>query len=168
MLRTEEVKSKEGRKIALYVAPRGTIRYTTNGSEPREGTPYTEPFLIEDGEVLVRAFAEVAEHKDVFAKKDFRFPALGKSGVQIDPVKPGVLVSKTGRKLDSRTKVFEGLTQAAEKKVTFEGVNVTVGQGSQVIGITIGEVAAEATSSKHCLAKCLRSLRLRRRHNDIS
>ncbi len=71
-------------------------------------------------------------------------------------MKPGVLVSKTGRKLDSRTKVFEGLTQAAEKKVTFEGVNVTVGQGSQVIGITIGEVAAEADFIETLLSQVLK------------
>ena len=35
--------------------------------------------------------------------------------VKIDDVKPGRLVSRTGRKLDSRAKTFEGLKQAAEK-----------------------------------------------------
>ncbi len=83
VLRTEEVKSKEGRKIALYVAPRGTIRYTTNGSEPREGTPYTEPFLIEDGEVLVRAFADSRGTQRCIREERLSFPALGKSGVQM-------------------------------------------------------------------------------------
>lgn len=144
VLRTEEIGSGPGRQIALYVAPRGTIRYTTNGSEPRDGTPYTGPFLIDDSDVLVRAFAEVDEFKDGSVKKDFRFPAIGKTGVQIDEVKPGVLVSKTGRKLDSRSKVFDGLTGAAEKKVTFENVQLTVGQGSQVIGVHIGEIATDA------------------------
>ena len=32
--------------------PRGKIRYTLDGSEPREGTPYDEPVEIGDGEVL--------------------------------------------------------------------------------------------------------------------
>jgi hypothetical protein len=155
VLRTEEIGSGPGRKIALYVAPRGTVRYTTNGSEPREGTPYSEPFAIDDGDVLVRAFAEVEEFKDISVKKDFRFPAIGKTGVQIDDVKPGIMISKTGRKLDSRNKVFDGLTRAAEKKVTFEGVQLTIGQGNQVIGVNIGEVAVEADSIETLLTQVL-------------
>jgi hypothetical protein len=155
VLRTEEIPSNSQRKIALYVVPRGTIRYTTNGSEPRDGTPYTEPFSIDAGDVLVRAFAEVDDHKDIWAKKDFRFPAVGKTGVQIDDVKPGIMVSKTGRKLDSRSKVFDGLTRAAEKKVTFEGVQLTIGQGSQVIAVTIGEVPAEAEFIETLLSQVL-------------
>jgi hypothetical protein len=51
--------------------------------------------------------------------------------VQIDDIKPGRLVSRTGRKLDSRTKTFEGLKQGAEKSVTFEGIALNVGQGNQ-------------------------------------
>ncbi|MEZ6088209.1 MAG: FN3 associated domain-containing protein [Pirellulaceae bacterium] len=43
----------------LIRCARGTIRYTTNGSEPRDGTLYTEPFDIEDGDVLVLPFAEI-------------------------------------------------------------------------------------------------------------
>ena len=74
------------------------------------------------------------------AKAEFRFPARGKKGVQIDDVKPGRLVSRTGRKLDSRTRTFEGLKQAGEKSVTFEGVVLTVGQGNQIVGLNVGEV----------------------------
>jgi hypothetical protein len=75
--------------------------------------------------------------------------------VQIDDVKPGIMVSKTGRKLDSRSKVFDGLTRAAEKKVTFEGVQLTIGQGSQVIAVTIGEVPAEAEFIETLLSQVL-------------
>jgi hypothetical protein len=57
--------------------------------------------------------------------------------VQIDDVKPGHLVSRTGRKLDSRGKTFEGLKQAVEKSVTFEGIVLTVGQGSQIISVSV-------------------------------
>ena len=38
--------------------PRGTIRYTLDGSEPRDGTAYEGPIAIGDGDVLLRAFAE--------------------------------------------------------------------------------------------------------------
>ena len=90
----------------------------------------TEPVDIGDGEVLLRAFAEAS---GLETKVEFRFPARGKKGVQIDDVKPGRLVSRTGRKLDSRTRTFEGLKQAGERSVTFENVILTVGQGAQVV-----------------------------------
>jgi hypothetical protein len=59
-------------------------------------------------------------------------------------VKPGRLVSRTGRKLDSRAKTFEGLKQAAEKSVTFESVTVNVGSGAQVATFFVGEIPVNA------------------------
>jgi hypothetical protein len=106
------------RRVELFVAPRGAIRYTLDGSEPRDGTPYEGPIPIGDGEVLLRAFAEA---DGLETKAEFRFPAKGKKGVDIDDVKPARLVSRTGRKLDSRGMTFEALKQAAEKSVVFEG-----------------------------------------------
>jgi hypothetical protein len=93
----------------------GSIRYTLDGSEPRDGTLYEGSFKIDDGDVLVRAFASAS---GLETKADFRFAAKGKKGVQIDDLKPGRLVSRTGRKLDSRGRTFEGLKQAAEKTAT--------------------------------------------------
>jgi hypothetical protein len=103
------------RSVELLVAPMGSIRYTLDGSEPRDGTLYEGSFKIDDGDVLVRAFASAS---GLETKADFRFAAKGKKGVQIDDLKPGRLVSRTGRKLDSRGRTFEGLKQAAEKTAT--------------------------------------------------
>ena len=88
-------------------------------------------------------------------KAEFRFPAKGKKGVQIDDVKPGRLVSRSGRKLDSRGKTFEGLKQAAEKSATFEGIVLTVGQGNQVIAVHVGEIAVDAAFIEALLTKVL-------------
>jgi hypothetical protein len=140
------------RRVELYVAPRGAIRYTLDGSEPREGTVYAGPIAIGDGDVLLRAFAEADKLE---AKADFRFQAKGKKGVPVDEVKPGRLVSRTGRKLDSRGKTFEGLKQAAEKSATFEGIVLTVGQGSQMIAINVGEIAVDAAFLETLLVKVL-------------
>ena len=116
---------KDGlRTVELFVAPKGCIRYTLDGSEPREGTGYDKPVEIGESDVLLWVLAE-ADGLEV--KKEFRFPASGKKGVQIDDVKPCRLVSRIGRKLDSRPKTFEGLKQATEKSVAFENVTLTVG-----------------------------------------
>ena len=85
----------------------------------------------------------------------FRFPAKGKKGVQIDDIKPGKLVSRTGRKLDSRTKTFEGLKQAAERSVTFEGVVLNIGQGNRSIGVSVGDIPVDAAFIESLLDKIL-------------
>ena len=141
VLRNDLKESSGKRTVELLVAPTGKIRYTLDGSEPREGTPYTSPVEIGNGEVLLRTFAEASGIED---KKDFRFAAKGKKGLQVDDVKPGRLVSRTGHKLDSRTKTFEGLKQAAEKSVTFENVMVNVGTGTQVATFFVGEIPVNA------------------------
>jgi hypothetical protein len=125
------------RTIELLVAPAGKIRYTLGGEEPREGALYDKPVEIGDGETLIRVFAEAG---GIETKAEFRYPAKGKKGVQVDDVKPGRLVSRTGRKLDSRARTFEGLKQAAEKSVTFENVTLTVGTGTQVATFFVGEL----------------------------
>ena len=152
VLRNQQTEQQGQRYVELFVAPRGTIRYSLDGSEPRDGTPYGGPIAIGQGEVLLRAFAEA---EGLETKADFKFPALGSTGVLIDPVQPGRLVSRTGRKLDSRAKTFEGLKQAAEKAVTFEGVALTVGQGSQIIAVNVGELPVDAAFIEALLTKVL-------------
>ncbi len=146
--------SNEGgmRKVALFVAPKGAIRYTLDGSEPRDGSIYEGPISVGDGEVLLRAFAEA---DGLESKAEFRFQAKGKTGVQIDDLKLAHLVSRTGRKLDSRNKTFEGLKQAAEKSATFEGIGLTVGQGNQMISVNVGEIAVDAAFIEALLVKVL-------------
>ncbi len=140
------------RTVELFVAPKGTIRYTLDGSEPRDGTVYEGPIPIGDADVLLRAFAEAERLEE---KADFRFPSKGKKSVQIDDVKPGQLVSRTGRKLDSRGKTFEALKQATEKSANFEGIVLTVGQGSQIISVSVGEIKVEPVFVESLLNKAL-------------
>jgi hypothetical protein len=140
------------RNVELLVAPRGAIRYTLDGKEPRDGAKYEGPITIGDDDVLLRAFAEA---DGLETKAEFRFPAKGKTGIQIDDVKPGRIQSRTGRKLDSRAKTFEGLKQAAEKSATFEGIVLTVGQGNQMIAVNVGEIAVEAAFIEALLTKVL-------------
>lgn len=136
------LEEKDGkRSIELLVAPKGNIRYTLDGSEPREGTPYKKAVDVGDGEILLRVFAEAG---GLEAKTEFRFPARGKKGVQIDPAKPGRMVSRTGHKLDSRAKTFEGLNIAGEKGVNFENVHISVGQGAQIVQVMVGELQVDS------------------------
>lgn len=135
----EETNGK--RTVTLLVAPTGKIRYTLDGSEPREGINYEKPIEIGDGEILLRAFAESS---GLETKEEFKFQAKGKKGLQIDSVKPARIVSRSRQRLDSRAKTYDGLKIAGEKSAKFEGVTLSVGQGNQVIGVTVGEIEVDA------------------------
>ena len=147
--------SEEGgqRTVELLVAPRGTIRYTLDGSEPREGVTYDAPIDIGDGEALIRVFAEADGLEE---KTEFRFAAKGESGIQIDDLKPAQIIASRGpQKLDSRANTFEGLKQAAEKSATFENMSLTVGQGNSMISVNVGEISVDAVFIEALLVKVL-------------
>lgn len=152
VLRNELIEKGSKRSVELFVAPKGSIRYTLDGSEPREGMAYESPIAIGDADILIRVYAEADK---IETKADFRFPAKGKKGIQIDDLKPGRLISRTGRKLDSRSKTFEGLKQAADKSATFEGIVLTVGQGNQMIAVNVGEISVDAPFIDALLTKVL-------------
>jgi hypothetical protein len=157
ILRNQLVEQSGRRRVELYVAPRGVIRYTLDGREPRDGLNYNGPINIDEGDVLLRTFAE---SEGLETKAEFRFSARGQRGVPINPLKPGRLISRTGRKLDSRGKTFEGLKQAAEKSATFDGLMLTVGQGSQMISINVGEIVVDAAFIEALLTKVLEKFTL--------
>ena len=101
VLRNRLFSDNGARKVELFVAPTGAVRYTLDGSEPRDGLAYTEPVAIGDGEVLLRAFAEA---DGLETKTDFRFPAKGEKGARIEAAKPARLSPKAPLKFDSRAR----------------------------------------------------------------
>lgn len=138
-----ELKEKNGkRRVELFVAPKGAIRYSLDGSEPRDGISYDAPIVIGDDEVLIRAFAEA---DGIETKTDFRFPAKGKKGIQIDDTKPAKInMSRAPYRLDSRAMTYAALKEARDKSVNFENVALTVGNGNQIVGINVGEIKIDA------------------------
>jgi hypothetical protein len=52
VLRNQLTEKDGKRSVELLVAPEGAIRYTLDGSEPRDGTAYEGPIPIGDGDVL--------------------------------------------------------------------------------------------------------------------
>ncbi len=118
------------RRVALLLAPRGELRYTLDGSEARNGTPYQDPIEIGDEETRIWVFAE---EDGIEGRAEFVFAARGEKKVEIDNTKPACLVAARGVKsLDSRQKVFSGLDAAKEKSVLFEDVSIFIGNGGEV------------------------------------
>ncbi|TGE21860.1 DUF499 domain-containing protein [Hymenobacter aquaticus] len=142
------------RTLELFVAPKGTIRYTLDGSEPRHGKVYDEPLVLSDEEVSVLVFAEA---EDLEARTTFTFAAVDSDGVRIDPVKPAKLVTHGGGgyRLDSRQKAFQALKLAGQQGATFEIIRLNIGQGNKVAGVTVGEIAVEAAFIENLLTQLL-------------
>lgn len=153
VLRNQLSEKSGKRSIELFVAPRGAIRYTLDGSEPRDGDAYEAPIVIGDDEILVRAFAEA---EGLEAKAEFRFPAKGKKGVHIDDTKPAKIIApRAPHRFDSRAKTYAGLKEARDKSAIFELVSLTVGNGNQIVSINIGEITVDAAFIENLLTKVL-------------
>jgi hypothetical protein len=152
VLRSRLIEEGKQRLVELFVAPRGEIRYTLDGSEPREGKLYDGPIPIGDSDVLLRAFAS-ADGMEV--KEDFKFPAKGKQAVQLVEAKPARLVSRTGLDFDSRATTFELLAQARYAKMQFENVTIDVGQGAQSARIMLGELTVDGDYLGQLIEKVL-------------
>lgn len=141
-IRNNLVDGEPSRKVELFVAPKGDIKYTMDGSEPRNGTDYVGAFEIPDSDVHIRVFAEA---EGLETKEDFKFAAKGQKGIRIEDTKPAKLTSpRGGKRLDSRTKAFAGLKEAKEKSVNFERVTLQIGQGSQAVTVMFGDILVDA------------------------
>lgn len=126
------------RRVELLAAPRGDLRYTLDGSTPRDGQVYTAPVTISDGDVVMRVFAS-ADHLEATA--EFRFGPRGKKGVQIDEGKSVYLADlRSGKKLDSRANTFAALADARTAGTTFEQVTLEIGANSRAIRISVGDL----------------------------
>lgn len=152
-LRNELTENGGKRMLSLLVAPRGDIRYTLDGSEPRHGTVYTGAFELPTGEVLVQVFAEA---DGIEAKESFRFAAQGNKGPKIDPDKPvKVAAKKAPARLDSRGAVFAGIKESKERGIHFEMLSIEAGQGAQAINIRINELSVDGTYLEKLLEAAL-------------
>lgn len=133
--------NEDYRNVKLFVAPKGTIRYTLDGSEARNGIDYECPIPIGDEAVTVYVFAEC---DGLEAKRNFPFPAKGKDELVIVAEKPAQLVSTSPKRLDNSSKTYEGLKIAKEKEITFEQVTLMIGSSPKVIHLSLGEMKINA------------------------
>ncbi|MGK5094757.1 anti-phage-associated DUF499 domain-containing protein [Deltaproteobacteria bacterium TL4] len=129
------------RTVELFVAPKGTIRYTLDGSEARNGMDYTGPIEIGEGDATVYVFAEC---EGLEAKRNFTFAKSGSKEILIIAEKPAQLYSPTPKRIDNSAKTYEGLKIAKERNITFEQVTLMLGSSPKVIHLSIGEMKIDA------------------------
>ena len=129
------------RTVELFVAPRGSIKYTLDGSEARNGKNYIGPIQLGYEETTVCVFAE---SDGIEEKRNFTFAKSGSTEVPIIKEAPAILVSQSPKRLDSSTKTYEGLKVAKEKNIEFEQVMLMVGSAPKAINLSLGEIKISA------------------------
>jgi hypothetical protein len=129
------------RTVQLTVAPRGTIRYTLDGTEAREGTAYSAPISIGKDAANIQVYAEC---DGLEAKRSFNFAASGSDEVMLVKDKPAQLFGSTPKKLDSSAKAHEGIRLAKEKGITFQNVTLTLGTAPKVVQLVLGDIKVDA------------------------
>jgi hypothetical protein len=140
---------EQTRKVELFVVPRGKLRYTTDGSEARNGVEYSSAIQLDNAETKLYVFAEA---EGIEEKNVFTFPAKGKD-VVIDPAKRAIIKAGAPKKFDSSSRTHEGLTEAKNKNIQFEQIHLQVGSGSNVISFTIGEIKVSAETIEDFLGR---------------
>jgi len=132
---------ESSRTVELFVAPRGIIKYTLDGSEPRNGNTYTGPISIGDAECRIFVFAEA---EGLEKKALFTFPARNQKKVAIIPEKKATIQTPKPKKIDNTVKIWDGLAKAKDAGIEFENVSLTLGSGSKVIQLNMGEIRVKA------------------------
>ncbi|TCI59352.1 anti-phage-associated DUF499 domain-containing protein [Exiguobacterium sp. SH0S2] len=129
------------RTVELFVAPHGSIKYTLDGSEARNGINYVGPIQLGYEETTVYVFAE---SDGIEEKRNFTFAKSGSTEVPIIKEAPAILFSQSPKRLDSSTKTYEGLKVAKEKNIEFEQVMLMLGSAPQAINLSLGEMRISA------------------------
>jgi len=137
------------RTVELLVAPRGTIHYTLDGTEPREGTVYTGPIPLGKDAVNIQVYAEC---DGLEAKRSFNFAATGSTEILLVKEKPASYGSSTPKKLDNSAKAHEAIRLAKEKGITFQHVSLTLGTAPEVVQLALGDIKINAEFIEQTLA----------------
>lgn len=132
---------EDTRTVELFVTPRGSIRYTTDGTEPREGSLYKGPIELGKTQVEMLVYAECDA---IEAKRTFKFSADGTNEICIVSDKPATYSVNTPRKLDSSAKAHEGIRIAKERGITFQHVSLSLGSAPKVVQLILGDVKVDA------------------------
>jgi hypothetical protein len=120
--------------VELLVVPRGIIKFTLTGANPAEGSPYTGPIEIGQGETTIYCYAE---DDGVSARRNFTIPPAGNQGIHIEPGKPARLRKRIGA--ESTPDTFKLLARARHVGARLSELSIEVGSGTKTASLRFGK-----------------------------
>jgi hypothetical protein len=142
------------RQVELLVAPTASMKFTLDGSEPRNGGDYTGPIQLDGNGAKVLVFAEGG---GLEAKEKFEYPAVGasrgtgggKAPMVIDRSKPARLNRTIN--LGSRQDAYQVIALLKERQASVEKVSATVGNSPAVVQFFLGDTPADGAYLENVL-----------------
>jgi len=142
------------RQVELHVAPAASVKFTLDGSEPRNGIDYAGPIQLDGNGAKLLVFAEGG---GLEAKEKFEYPAVGASGgtgggkapVVIDRSKPTRLNKMIN--LGSRQDAYQVIAMLKERQASVEKVSITVGNSPAVVQFFLGDTPADGAYLENVL-----------------
>lgn len=120
------------RRIVLAATPRADLFYTLDGSNPKDGNRYDEPFEIGSASCRLLVFARAGEANKT---ADFQIPASDDKTVQIADSKPARLQNKPVA-LDTTDRVFGVINRFRDQPGTrFKGVRIEIAEGENTVTV---------------------------------
>jgi len=129
--------SGEKRKLTLQCTPEAELLYTLDGTNPKDGACYEEPFDLGAESALLQVYAKAGEATQTAT---FQVPRSGDTKVQIDDTKPARLNSGKRISLDTTDRVFAVINHFKNQANTqFKGVRIEIGEGENTVTVRFQE-----------------------------
>ena len=126
----------DGRKVELRCTPPAELRYSLDGTNPKEGTPYTQPFAVPAKGCTLLVAAKAGE---VEKTTRFPIPVAGDDRVIIDDTQPARL-AKAKLSLDTTDRAFALIQRFRDRPDTrLRGVQILIGEGEMAAQIRFND-----------------------------
>ncbi len=127
----------DSRKVELRCTPNAEMRYTLDGTNPKEGTVYAEPFPVPVKGCTILIAAKAGE---VEKSAKIQIPSAGDDRIVIDDKKPARLVEAKRISIDTTDKSFAIIQRFRERPdIRLRGVQIILGEGETAVQVRFND-----------------------------
>ncbi len=136
-IRHELHKVADVRKVELRCTPAAEMRYTLDGTNPKEGTVYAQPFPVPTKGCTILIAAKAGE---VEKSAKIQISSDGDDRAIIDDRKPARLAESKRVSIDTTDKAFNFIQRFKDRSDTLlRGVQIILGEGENAVQIRFNE-----------------------------
>ena len=136
-IRHEVHRVADVRKVELRCTPVAEMRFTLDGTNPKEGTLYAQPFPVPTKGCTVLIAAKAGE---VEKSAKIQIPSAGDDRVIIDDRKPARLADAKRVSIDTTDKAFGFIQRFRDRTDTLlRGVQIILGEGESAVQVRFND-----------------------------
>lgn len=136
-IRHEVHRVADVRKVELRCTPAAEMRFTLDGTNPKEGTLYAQPFPVPTKGCTILIAAKAGE---VEKSARIQIPSAGDDRVIIDDRRPARLADSKRVSIDTTDKAFNFIQRFRDRTDTLlRGVQIILGEGESAVQVRFNE-----------------------------